>query len=88
MIRAISIEVLETAESVARRSAAIIAEEARNLVAARDRFVMAGSGGRTPRPGWFNHAAGTPDLRRWSEGNQDRLHRCRSFIESRMPVHC
>jgi 6-phosphogluconolactonase/glucosamine-6-phosphate isomerase/deaminase len=42
------IEVLETAESVAQKAAAIIAEEARNAVAARGRFVMAVSGGHTP----------------------------------------
>jgi 6-phosphogluconolactonase len=41
-------EVLDRAESVAQRAAAIIAEEARAAVAARGRFVMAVSGGRTP----------------------------------------
>jgi 6-phosphogluconolactonase len=46
--QAINIEVLDTAESVARRAAAIIAEEARNAVAARGRFVLAVSGGHTP----------------------------------------
>ena len=48
MTQAINIEVLDTAESVARRAAAIIAEEARNAVAARGRFVLAVSGGHTP----------------------------------------
>ena len=48
MTQAINIEVLDTAESVAQRAAAIIAEEARNAVAARGRFLMAVSGGHTP----------------------------------------
>ncbi len=42
------IEVLDDADAVARKAAAIIAEEARLAVAARGRFVMAVSGGRTP----------------------------------------
>jgi 6-phosphogluconolactonase len=42
------IEVLADAEAVARRAAAFIAEEARAAVAARGRFVVAVSGGRTP----------------------------------------
>src|SRR5260370_29047760 len=41
-------EVLETAESVAQRAAAILAEEARKAIAARGRFVVAVSGGHTP----------------------------------------
>ncbi|MGA9665696.1 MAG: 6-phosphogluconolactonase [Gallionella sp.] len=41
-------EVLADAEAVAKRAAAIIAEEARRAVAARGRFVLAVSGGRTP----------------------------------------
>ncbi len=48
MTRAIDIEVLETAESVAQRAAAILAEEARKAIAARGRFVVAVSGGHTP----------------------------------------
>ena len=44
----IRIEVVDTAELVARRAAAIIAEEARAAVKARGRFVLAVSGGRTP----------------------------------------
>ena len=48
MTRAINLEVLETAESVAQRGAEVIAEEARKAVAARGRFVMAVSGGHTP----------------------------------------
>jgi 6-phosphogluconolactonase len=43
-----TIEVLTTAEGVARRAAALIATEARAAVAARGRFVIAISGGRTP----------------------------------------
>jgi len=48
MIRPINVEVLETADSAARRAAALIAEEARKAAAARGRFVMAVSGGKTP----------------------------------------
>ena len=42
------IEVLADADAVAKRAAAVIAAEARQAVAARNRFVMAVSGGRTP----------------------------------------
>jgi 6-phosphogluconolactonase len=42
------IEVFADAESVARAAAALVAEEARNAVAARGRFVFAVSGGSTP----------------------------------------
>jgi 6-phosphogluconolactonase len=42
------VEVMDTAEAVAKRAADIIAEEARVAVAARQRFVMAVSGGHTP----------------------------------------
>ena len=42
------IDVLADADSVAREAAAIIAQEARAAVAARGRFIMAVSGGRTP----------------------------------------
>ena len=42
------IEVLDNADSVARKAAAVIAAEARASVADRGRFVMAVSGGRTP----------------------------------------
>ena len=41
-------EVLLDAESVARRAAALIAEEARAAVGARGRFLLATSGGTTP----------------------------------------
>jgi 6-phosphogluconolactonase len=41
-------EVLADAEAVAKKAAAVIAEEARIAVAARGRFVMAVSGGKTP----------------------------------------
>jgi len=44
----IGIEVLATPDSVARRAAAVIAEEARAAVAGRGRFVLAVSGGHTP----------------------------------------
>jgi 6-phosphogluconolactonase len=43
-----NIEVLDSADLVAQRAAAIIAEDARAAVAARGRFVMAVSGGHTP----------------------------------------
>ena len=42
------IEVLDDADSVAQRAAAVIARQARVAMAARGRFVMAVSGGRTP----------------------------------------
>jgi 6-phosphogluconolactonase len=42
------IEVMPTAEAVAQRAAAIIAEEARRATAVRGRFVFAVSGGHTP----------------------------------------
>jgi 6-phosphogluconolactonase len=48
VIQAMSLEVLETAESVASRAADIIAEQARKAVRERGRFVMAVSGGHTP----------------------------------------
>ena len=43
-----NMEVMDTAESVAQRAAAIIAEEARLAVESRRRFIMAVSGGHTP----------------------------------------
>jgi 6-phosphogluconolactonase len=43
-----NIEVLETADLVARQGAALVAEEARASVDARGRFIMAVSGGSTP----------------------------------------
>jgi 6-phosphogluconolactonase len=46
--RALNVEVLETAESVAQRAADLIAREARKAVAERGRFIMAVSGGHTP----------------------------------------
>ena len=42
------VEILADAGSVARKAAALIADEAKDAVAARGRFVMAVSGGRTP----------------------------------------
>jgi len=42
------IEILADADAVARKAAVVIAAEARAAVAARGRFVMAVSGGRTP----------------------------------------
>lgn len=48
MTKHIDREVLDTADSVAQRAALLIAEDARLAVAARGRFVLAVSGGRTP----------------------------------------
>jgi 6-phosphogluconolactonase len=42
------IEVLADADAVAKKAAALIAAQARDAVAARGRFIMAVSGGRTP----------------------------------------
>src|ERR1700728_4465177 len=42
------LEVLEDADSVARKGAPLIAAAARSMVAARGRFALAVSGGRTP----------------------------------------
>ena len=42
------IEILENADAVAQQAAVFIAAEARMAIAARDRFVFAVSGGRTP----------------------------------------
>ena len=42
------VEVLADADAAARRAAEVIAESARDAVAARGRFVLAVSGGRTP----------------------------------------
>jgi len=44
----VKIEVLETADLVAKKAAQVIAAEARDAVVARGRFIMAVSGGRTP----------------------------------------
>src|SRR5579864_9380607 len=46
--RAMNIEVLDSAGSVAQKAAAIIASEARVAAASRGRFLMAVSGGHTP----------------------------------------
>jgi 6-phosphogluconolactonase len=43
-----NIDILDNADAVAAKAAAVIATEARNAAAARGRFVMAVSGGRTP----------------------------------------
>jgi 6-phosphogluconolactonase len=48
MTKAMNIEVMNTADAVAQKAAAIIAEEASLAVAARGRFVLAVSGGHTP----------------------------------------
>lgn len=46
--RAMNIEVLDSADLVAQKAAAMIASEARAAAASRGRFVMAVSGGHTP----------------------------------------
>ena len=48
MTQTLNLEVLDTADSVARRAADVIAEEARKSIAARGRFIVAVSGGHTP----------------------------------------
>jgi 6-phosphogluconolactonase/glucosamine-6-phosphate isomerase/deaminase len=48
VMQAINIEVLDSTDSVAQRAAAVIAADAR-AATARGRFVMAVSGGHTPR---------------------------------------
>lgn len=48
MTHRMRMEILDTADSVAPKAAAIIAEEARAAAAARGRFVLAVSGGHTP----------------------------------------
>ena len=48
MTGSMKVEVLDTAESIARRAADFMAGEARKAAAARGRFVMAVSGGHTP----------------------------------------
>ena len=59
-MRTMSIEVLDSAVSVAQRAAEMIAADARATVAARGRFVMAVSGGHTP---WLMlRALGTADV--------------------------
>jgi 6-phosphogluconolactonase len=58
--RVMNIEVLDSADLVAHRAAAVIAADARAAVAARGRFVMAVSGGHTP---WVMlRALGTEDV--------------------------
>lgn len=54
------IDVLADADSVARAAASMIAEKARSGVAARGRFIMAVSGGRTPR--MMLHALSNQDM--------------------------
>jgi len=44
----VKLEILADADAVARRAASVIASDARAAVAARGRFLMAVSGGRTP----------------------------------------
>jgi 6-phosphogluconolactonase len=62
----VKIEVHPDDEAVARRAAAVIADAARAAVAARGRFVMAVSGGRTP---WLMLRALAVDALPWNEVN-------------------
>jgi 6-phosphogluconolactonase len=48
LARRMNLEVLADADAVARRAATLIADDARRAVAARGRFLVAVSGGRTP----------------------------------------
>jgi len=91
------IEILADADSVARKAAAIIASEARAAVAARGRFVMAVSGGRTP---WIMLRALAEEAVPWEgvhvvqvdervapAGDRDRnlTHLCESLLD-RVPI--
>jgi len=60
----VKIEVHPDDDAVARRAAAVIADAARAAVAARGRFVMAVSGGRTP---WLMLRALAADALPWKE---------------------
>ena len=87
------IRVLADADAVAREAAAIIAREARAAVADRGRFIIAVSGGRTPRQmlralasedvPWKNVHVVQVDERVASEGDHDRnlTHLCDSLLE-------
>jgi len=44
----VDIEILDSPDAVAKRAAAVIAGDAREAIAARERFLIAVSGGRTP----------------------------------------
>ena len=91
------IEILSDADAVARKAAAIIAGEARAAVAARGRFVMAVSGGRTPwvmlraladeEVPWEGLYVVQVDERVAPAGDQDRnfTHLCESFLD-RVPL--
>jgi hypothetical protein len=53
-----------------------------------DTRAIADDGGSVAGRADFDHAAGTPELCGVGQnGNQDRLHSCRSFTERRIPVH-
>lgn len=49
---ALSIEILDRSDSAAHRAAEMIAESAREAIAARGRFILAVSGGRSPWAMW------------------------------------
>jgi 6-phosphogluconolactonase len=91
------IEVLADADAVAKRAAAVIAAEARQAVAARNRFVMAVSGGRTPwvmlralaeeDVPWSNVHIFQVDERVAPEGHADRnLTHLRASLLERAPL--
>ena len=90
-------EILSTSDAVAARAAQIIASDARAAVAARRRFVMAVSGGRTPwqmlralaneEMPWANVHVVQVDERIAPAGDKDRnlTHLCESLL-SHAPI--
>jgi len=90
-------EILSTSDAVAARAAQIIASDARAAVAARGRFVMAVSGGRTPwqmlralaneEMPWANVHVVQVDERIAPAGDKDRnlTHLCESLL-SHAPI--
>jgi 6-phosphogluconolactonase len=95
---AMKIEILADADSVARKAAAIIAAEIRDVVVARGRCVLAVSGGHTP---WIMLRALAGEKVPWEElhlvqvderiaptGHPDRnLTHLRKSLLSRVPLH-
>lgn len=93
----VKIEVLPDTETVARRAAALIAEEARAAVAERDCFTFAVSGGRTPASmlralasediPWSRVQVLQVDERVAPEGGSDRnMTHLRESLLSRIPL--
>ena len=93
----VKIEVLPDAKTVARRAAALIAEEVRTAVAERDCFTFAVSGGRTPSSmlralasediPWGRVQVLQVDERVAPEGSSDRnMTQLRESLLSRVPL--